>query len=231
MPKSQLVTVEAQDNGLKHTWDEVDANGKVKHSASSARFDGKDYAMTGDPTQDSAALKKVDGYSYEHWFKQRGKEVARWHITVAKDGKSATASGSWKDENGKTGSANLVYDCAGGRCGAGPAADPFQGVWILNVAKSKFSPGMAPKVTTWTFHGDEHLDGRDYPLQNHPSYDTVSATSTGVRTREFVAKRGGKVVGKGRETVSSDGRTLTRSWKATNQSGQEIWGEEVYEKK
>ena len=30
------------------------------------------------------------------------------------------------------------------------AADPWVGTWVLNVAKSKYSPGPAPKSTTVT---------------------------------------------------------------------------------
>jgi len=34
---------------------------------------------------------------------------------------------------------------------AAPAADPVIGTWQLNVAKSKFSPGPAPKSETRTY--------------------------------------------------------------------------------
>jgi hypothetical protein len=77
------------------------------------------------------------------------------------------------------------------------AADPVLGTWELNVAKSKYSPGMPPKsqttkletlkdgireivdrvnadgsMTHWDFTAQ--FDGKDYPITGDPDRDMAS---------------------------------------------------------
>src|SRR5687767_12111337 len=74
------------------------------------------------------------------------------------------------------------------------AADPAVGTWKLNVAKSKYSPGPAPKSATMTYEasGDgvkrtgqtvsadgqtnsfsytAQYDGKEYPVSGNPNAD------------------------------------------------------------
>jgi len=101
IPKSETAKIEAIDNGLKHTFDGVYADGKAYHQEWSAKFDGKDYSITGDPLSDTGALSRIDANTIECVFKKTGKEVGRYRVIVSEDGKSLTATGKTKNAKGQ----------------------------------------------------------------------------------------------------------------------------------
>jgi hypothetical protein len=132
--------------------------------------------------------------------------------------------------------------------------DPQVGIWKLNLAKSKYSPGPAPKSATtkieavgagtkvsvdqaladgtarhWEFTAN--YDGKDSPVSgNNPDADTVARTRLDANTVQTVAKKGGKVTTTQTSAVSSDGKTRTVTTKGVNASGQEVNNVAVYEK-
>ena len=131
---------------------------------------------------------------------------------------------------------------ASGAVVAAPAADPLIGTWKLNVAKSKFSPGPAPKAqirnyaesaqgTTLTLKttaadGKETTtsltfrdDGKPYPASGNPDFDTVSVTRLDALTVHSAQLKAGVTVGTGVRTVSKDGKTLTFAQQGTHASG------------
>ena len=133
------------------------------------------------------------------------------------------------------------------------AADPALGTWKLNIAKSKYSPGPAPKSATITYEaaGDgvtrtgetvgadgqttsfsytAQYDGKDYPVTGNPNADTITLKRINAYTSEATLKKGGKVVLTARRVVSKDGKTLTLTLKGTNAQGQQINTVSVYDK-
>jgi hypothetical protein len=136
---------------------------------------------------------------------------------------------------------------------AGSSVNPAVGTWELNVAKSTFA-GAAPKGETRTYSesadgattltektvaadGTENTvsmtykpDGKDYPITGSPTFDTLSVKPVSSRTIAFSLKKAGKVVATGRRTVSKDGKTLTMTETATNESGAKVEEREVYDK-
>ena len=133
------------------------------------------------------------------------------------------------------------------------AADPFIGTWKLNLAKSKFNPGQAPKSLTlkiaaqdngfkWTFDTVEadgkatsavwsgKYDGKDYLLTANPDVDAVASRKIDANRLDSVMKKGGKQIGSGRIVVSKDGKILTLTTKEKNAQGQDASVTEVYEK-
>ena len=134
------------------------------------------------------------------------------------------------------------------------ATDPVVGTWELNVAKSKFSPGPAPKSETRTYvvSGQEIKgtakgvdsegkavavewtavdDGKDRPVTGTADLDMLSMKRIDSHTVESTHKRAGKVVATARRTVSKDGKTLTITTKGTNAKGQPINNVQVFEKR
>jgi hypothetical protein len=122
------------------------------------------------------------------------------------------------------------------------AADAAVGTWKLNVAKSTFSPGPAPKsqtrtyaetaqgltltVKTVTAEGKETTstlsfkdDGKPYPVTGSADFDTVSVTRDDALTVHSTQMKAGKPVGTGIRKVSADGKTLTFSSKLTDANG------------
>lgn len=133
------------------------------------------------------------------------------------------------------------------------APDPASGTWELNLAKSKFSPGPAPKsqTRTYTVTGDEvkyslkgidaegkptlveytaKYDGKDYPLTGAPDFDTISLKRLNATTTQATLKKGGKVVQTTRRVVSKDGKSLTLTTKGTNAKGQAVSNVAVFDK-
>ena len=129
--------------------------------------------------------------------------------------------------------------------GIAQAADPKVGTWKLNVAKSKYSPGPAPKEGTttvaaepngykFTIHGTSaegnpihieaspKLDGKDYPMTGSPDADMISMKMIDDYTTESVSKKGGKPMITTRTVVAKDGKTRTQTQKGTNAKGEKV---------
>ncbi len=137
---------------------------------------------------------------------------------------------------------------------AAAQSDPQVGLWKLNVAKSRYSPGPAPKSATtrleavgagaksvvdqvmpdgtvrhWEYTAN--YDGKDTPVTgNNPDADTIARTRTGPNTVTMTSKKGGKVTITQTSTVSSDGKTRTVTTTGVNASGQVVNNVAVYEK-
>ena len=133
------------------------------------------------------------------------------------------------------------------------AADNQAGTWKLNVAKSKYSPGPAPKDGTltiesqadglkFTIHGTDaegktvhfemspKYDGKDYPMTGLPDADMISMKKIDDNTIETVSTKGGKPVMTVRSVVSKDGKTRTSTQKGTNAKGQKVNNTLVYDR-
>jgi hypothetical protein len=127
------------------------------------------------------------------------------------------------------------------------------GTWKLNTAKSKFSPGPAPKSMTvvytpegegvkivvdlvpaegaaqkWEMAGK--YDGKDHPMKGNPLADTASFKSIDANTVESTFKKDGKVVATNRRVLSADGKTLTITSKGTATDGKPRNDVQVFEK-
>src|SRR5271167_2035884 len=110
-------------------------------------------------------------------------------------------------------------------------SNPLVGTWKLNVTKSKYEPGPTPKSLTrtveaqgdgvkYTFDGvatdgkpvaysfSVKFDGQDNPIMGSmPSgADTISAKRIDSNNFEATLKKGGKVIGTSKVTVSKDGK-------------------------
>jgi hypothetical protein len=128
------------------------------------------------------------------------------------------------------------------------------GTWKLNLAKSTYAPGTAPKSSTFTnvvagagiksttdtvradgtaVHSEniEVYDGKDYPISgNSLNGDTVAGTRVDAYTLKFVYKKNGKVTVTSTNVASSDGKTYTITAKGTNTLGQTVNTVAVYDK-
>ena len=107
--ESGTIKVESLDNGIKSTFEGVDAEGKAFRSEWSGKYDDKDYPLKGNPTIDTSAMKKIDMNTIVEVSKKAGKQVARFQYTVSKDGKTLTATGKIIDPRGQE--YNVTYVC------------------------------------------------------------------------------------------------------------------------
>ena len=131
--------------------------------------------------------------------------------------------------------------------------DPMVGTWKLNVAKSKYSPGPAPKSQTIVIAGTDqarkltvdatpatgaaqHWEvsgaaGADLPVTgNNPNADTYVFKRINATTLEAQYKKGGKPTVKQTAVVSADGKTLTVTGTGMDASGKPVNNVAVYER-
>jgi hypothetical protein len=124
-------------------------------------------------------------------------------------------------------------------------ADRQVGAWTINVAKSKYSPGPAPKSGTHKIEAQENglkitidgidaegkaihiefapkYDGKDYPATGLPYGDAVSLKRIDSSTIEAVTKKEGTVVMTSKSVVSKDGKTRTVTQTGKNAMGQDV---------
>ncbi len=109
-PRSAMVNVEAQDNGVKLMEDTVDAEGKASHAEFTAHFDGKDYTLVGNPDVDTVSFKKPDANTWDEVSKKAGKEVLKSQNIISKDGKTMTRTVRGKNAKGQDINNTIVYD-------------------------------------------------------------------------------------------------------------------------
>jgi hypothetical protein len=90
VPKSDIVVVDADENGLKLNEDVVTDKGESLKISYEAKFDGKDYTVTGDPSSDWVSYQRVNANMLKGKTKKDGKVVTDANIVVSKDGKITT---------------------------------------------------------------------------------------------------------------------------------------------
>jgi hypothetical protein len=132
-------------------------------------------------------------------------------------------------------------------------ADQQSGTWKMNPAKSKYSPGPAPKSITVKIASDAdniklasdgidaagnptHVeytakyDGKDYPVTGVPNADTVALERLDANTIRSTTKKGDQVVMIVTSVISKDGNTRTSTFKGKNAEGQDVNNVVVYDK-
>ena len=110
LAKNSTVTYAASGDSMKITIDGTGADGKPTHNEWSGKFDGKDYAVTGDPTSDSRAITRVDDHTLHVVVKKGGKTTLTAHIVLSADGKSRTVTVESTDSNGAKVTSTTFYD-------------------------------------------------------------------------------------------------------------------------
>ena len=139
--------------------------------------------------------------------------------------------------------------------GALYAADPMEGTWKLNEAKSKLTRGTVKnnkvvydskrlgsgrwEITTDGTDSDGkpvHIewkgkfDGKDYQVTGDPNSDMRAYTKVNDQTLNITAKRAGKVTATGRIVVSADGKSRVVNVNGTTAKGKTFSNTVVYDK-
>jgi len=91
-PKSDIAVVDADENGLKLNDDVITDKGESLKIGYEAKFDGKDYPVTGDPSSDSVSYQRVNANTLKGKAKKDGKVATDATIVVSKDGKITTVN-------------------------------------------------------------------------------------------------------------------------------------------
>lgn len=133
------------------------------------------------------------------------------------------------------------------------AADNWLGTWNVDLAKSKYSPGPAPKSLTLKFEatpggikftgdgvGDDgkpthsmflsKFDGKDVPYEGNPDADMASPMRIDHNSYSNTWKKGGKATVTAKVVVSADGKTMTITQTGANAKGEAVSNAIVYNK-
>jgi len=82
----------------------------VSHYGYTAKYDGKDYPITGSPSRDAVAMTRVDANTLKINYKKSGTVVSAQTPVVSSDGKVCTITSASTDAQGKTVNSVAVYD-------------------------------------------------------------------------------------------------------------------------
>jgi hypothetical protein len=127
------------------------------------------------------------------------------------------------------------------------------GTWKLNLAKSKYQQGQAPKSTTLKYEAagtgikvtvdtvgadgavvhyayTANYDGKDNSVVGNPNADMAARTRVDANTTKLVTKKDGKILANQTLVVSGDGKTLTITTKGTDAKGQNADSVAIYDK-
>ncbi len=127
------------------------------------------------------------------------------------------------------------------------------GTWKLNLAKSKYQQGQAPKSITLVYEAagpgmkvtvdqvpadgpaihytvTANYDGKDVPVAGNPNADTIARTRVNDTTTKLVTKKDGKILSTATLVVSSGGKMLTITTTGKDAKGQTIDSVAVYDK-
>jgi hypothetical protein len=120
------------------------------------------------------------------------------------------------------------------------ADDPILGTWKLNLSKSKYIPGPAPRSQTRvykrtsngifvtidtvdangrkqpTIEFEEKYDGKEYPIKGSAIGDALVLTRINNYLSEATMKHGGMVVATTRRIITDSGKTLMLIYKETD---------------
>jgi catechol 2,3-dioxygenase-like lactoylglutathione lyase family enzyme len=108
--RSTVTQVLFWEGGIKYVTDSVNAEGQKGHTEWSARFDSKDYPVTGVPPVDSYAIQRIDDHTYTVIAKKDGLRTTLSTATISADGKTRTVRQTGAQVGGRDVNNTLVYE-------------------------------------------------------------------------------------------------------------------------
>jgi hypothetical protein len=110
-PKSLTATIKEQPNSIVDD-DAVGEGAKRNpiHAHYAAKFDGKDYPLSGAADADTVNIKRIDENTIESTRKKNGQVITTIRSVVSADGKTRTSTWSGKDSKGSPKTWTVVLD-------------------------------------------------------------------------------------------------------------------------
>ncbi len=148
----------------------------------------------------------------------------------------------------------VVFMALAAAVGLWAADDPLMGTWKLNVEKSNFGSGQAPKSQIVKMEpeganglkfmeeivdakGEMHqrgysamFDGKDHPVEVDANRDAVMFKRIDAHKMEIINKKAGKVTYTILREVSPDGKSVTVTFKGANAQTQAMNRTMVFDK-
>ncbi len=108
--RNTKVVYEAAGDKIKVTVDGLNPDGTAAHDEWTGKFDGTDYAVSGDPNSDMRSYKVANPNTLNMKIKKGGKVTVTGRIVVSADGKTRTVTTSGTTPQGRTFKSIAVYD-------------------------------------------------------------------------------------------------------------------------
>ena len=110
IPKNDTVTYAAAGDSVKVSIEGTAVYGTPTHSEWTGKFDGKDYPVTGNPTEETRSYKKIDDHTLQFASKRNSTVVLTGRIVVSANGKTRTVTATATGPQGKKLTGTAVYD-------------------------------------------------------------------------------------------------------------------------
>ena len=195
-----------------------------------AKSDGHDTAVQGNPAFDQVELRRIDKNQAEVKERKNGALVATVREKLSKDGNELTTTIA------STGHADqiTVWTRSGGKKSLG---DRLAGDWTQDLSKTRLRQGLMLKIEAdgngVRFSGDfsytARFDGKPYELKNSRN-DTVTLQLLDPHTVDAMYRRDDQVTQKDRWVVSADGQQMTLTSTGTFETGQHMTEKLVFKK-
>jgi hypothetical protein len=193
------------------------------HVDFTAKVDGHDSSVQGNPAFNQIELKRIDKHQVEVIEKKDGAVVTTIHDKLSKDANELTST------TAESGHADriTVWTRSGGKKSA---VDLFAGEWTEDLSKTRMRQGMALKIESdgnngVRFAGDfsysARFDGKDYNLKNSIN-DSVALQLVDLHTVDSTYRRDDQITQKDRWVISADGAQMTLTTTGTLETGQQI---------
>jgi len=201
------------------------------HLDFTAKSDGHDTAVPGNPGFDQVQLRRIDKRQSEATEKKDGAVVATVREKTSNDGNELTITTVSRGHADQI----TVWTRSGG---AKVAHDPLAGEWTEDLSKTRMRQGLVLKIEPdgsggVRFSGDysytARFDGKPYDLRNSRN-DNVALQLVDAHTVDAIYRRDDQVTQKDRWAVSADGQQMTLTTTATLETGQHLTEKLVFKK-
>ena len=201
------------------------------HADFTAKLDGHDSAVQGNPAFDQIELRRIDKHQVEVRQKKDGVVVTTIHDKLSKDANELTSTNS---QNGRADKIT-VWTRSGGKKSA---VDLFAGEWTEDLSKTRLRQVTALKIEAngtdgVRFSGDfsytARFDGKEYDLKNSTN-DTVSLQIVDAHTVDSTYRRDDQVAQRDLWVVSADGQEMTLTTTGVLETGQQVRENLVFRK-
>ena len=150
----------------------------------------------------------------------------------------------------------VVYFSTGAVARQSPEASNEElvlGSWTLNLAKSSYDPGPAPRSQTRIYERvpegvkativtvdakgqsvtsryTAKYDSLEYPLTGSAAVDAIALKRINATTAEATLTHARKLIGTARRVIDKDGKPMTITFRGTDENGRAVANVAVYEK-
>jgi hypothetical protein len=202
------------------------------HLDFTAKADGHQAAVPGNPAFNQIVLHRIDKKQVEVTEKKDGAVVATLRSKLSADGNELAITTATRGHADQI----TVWTRSGG---AKSAKDPLAGNWTQDLSKTRLRQGLVLKIEAdgnsgVRFAGDfaytARFDGKQYDLRNSRN-DTVMLQLVDPHTVDAIYRRDDQVTQKDRWVVSADGQQMTMTTTGTLETDQRLTEKLVFKKR